>query len=120
MSASACARLAALFTFVQSASDFAMGFKVHSIYFLSQSNSAKVTPFHLGAQGRSLPSLHCLRVGLRQTRLPHRFGDSHLPELADSKMASITAIFLMASSTGTGTSVPSRTALEKASPCKVY
>ena len=40
--------------------------------------------------------------------------------LAELKMASMTAMFLMASSSGTGTSVPSSTALENASPCSVY
>jgi hypothetical protein len=47
-------------------------------------------------------------------------GDSHSPEAAEAKIASMTAMFLIASSTGTGISPPSRTAFEKASPCKVY
>src|SRR5208282_5046137 len=50
----------------------------------------------------------------------HRRGDSHLPETAELKTASMTAMFAMESSTGTGTCVSSRTALEKASPCSVY
>src|ERR1700738_5708849 len=42
-------------------------------------------------------------------------GDSALPDAAERKTASITAIFLIASSRGTGTAEFSMTALEKAS-----
>src|SRR6266700_407110 len=47
-------------------------------------------------------------------------GFSHLPDSADRNTASITAIFAIASSSGTGTSLPSRIARENASPCTVY
>src|ERR1700730_16008146 len=44
------------------------------------------------------------------------YGVSHLPESPERKMASITAMFLTASSSETGTSALLRTALEKTSP----
>ena len=56
-------------------------------------------------------------VGVRRQPIA---GISHLPDLPERKIASITAIFPIAFSTGTGTSPPSSTALEKASPCSVY
>jgi hypothetical protein len=43
-------------------------------------------------------------------------GVSHLPESPERKIASITAMFLSASSSETGTSASPRTALEKTSP----
>src|SRR5579862_3855378 len=47
-------------------------------------------------------------------------GVSQCPERAELKMASMTAMLAMPSSRGTGTGVPSRMALENASPCSVY
>jgi hypothetical protein len=43
-------------------------------------------------------------------------GVSHPPDFAARKTASITAMFLIASVSGTGTGLPSRTAFEKTSP----
>src|SRR6266481_6005640 len=48
------------------------------------------------------------------------YGFSHLPDSPARKTASITAMFAIASSSGTGTSIPSRIARENASPCTVY
>jgi len=47
-------------------------------------------------------------------------GFSHRPDSPARNTASITAIFPIASSSGTGTSLPSRIARENASPCTVY
>jgi hypothetical protein len=54
----------------------------------------------------------------RQCAPPKRdqAGVSHWPDSAERKTASITAMFFIASSTETGASPPSRTALENASP----
>src|SRR6266403_1786293 len=48
------------------------------------------------------------------------YGLSHLLDSPARKIASITAIFAIASSSGTGTSLPFRIARENASPCTVY
>src|SRR6516165_8127121 len=58
-----------------------------------------------------------LRIAARER---YRRGVSHCPDSAERKTASITAMFLMPSSTDTGTSLFSRIALEKTSPCSVY
>ena len=58
--------------------------------------------------------------GIAPFGLTGRVSDSHWPDLPERKMASMTAMFRIASSMGTGTSVSSSMALEKASPCSVY
>src|SRR5579885_1217567 len=57
-------------------------------------------------------------IGCRLCALRH--GRSQAPDSADRKIASITRIFPIASSIGTGTSISSRMARENASPCTVY
>ena len=47
-------------------------------------------------------------------------GVCHVPDSAELNSASITAIILIASYSGTGNSVSSKIALENASPCSVY
>ena len=53
-------------------------------------------------------------------RFDYAWGSSHLPDSADRKIASITAILRMLDSRGTGTSPSLRIAREKRSPCAVY
>src|SRR5467141_1688030 len=65
----------------------------------------------------SLFPLLCVLCALRVEVF---YGLSHLPDSPARKTASITAMFAIASSSGTGTSLPSRIACENASPCTVY
>jgi len=65
---------------------------------------------------RAAPAPSCTgHLSLSQHQWP-AYGLSHWPDSAERKTASITDIFLIASSTGTGTSPPSRIALENTSP----
>ena len=67
----------------------------------------------LPCSGRGFPAISPPEIPAAQT---NPYGLSHLPDSVDRKTASITAIFLIASSTETGTSPPSRIALENESP----
>lgn len=53
-------------------------------------------------------------------KIAYLCGETHWPDSADLKIASITAMLPIESSKVTGPSVPSLTALAKASPCIVY
>src|SRR5712691_115437 len=75
-------------------------------------NPVGASPFYLN----SFFAFLCLRV----LCVKISSGFSHFPDSADRNTASITAIFAIASSSGTGTSPPSRIARENASPCTVY
>jgi hypothetical protein len=61
-----------------------------------------------------LSPVHAAVLGIYHP--PRAYGFPHFPDSADRKMASITDIFLMASSRATGTSPLSRIARENTSP----